>query len=126
MVIDWTGYTIGYFGRPFETRKLKELDNEEKDFLRFELGAGTMIPALEETLLGMSEGGVRQLVVPPQLGYPSDDPSHERVGPKPSTFSGQVRRNVFFSRFQGTHTLPYTSLAVPRSVRSTLYFRTLS
>jgi len=28
-------------------------------------------------------------VVPPNLGYPSDDPKHERVGPRPSTFSGQ-------------------------------------
>lgn len=30
-----------------------------------------------------------QLVVPPELGYPADDPSHERVGPKPTTFGGQ-------------------------------------
>jgi hypothetical protein len=29
------------------------------------------------------------VVVPPELGYPSDDPNHDRVGPKPSTFSGQ-------------------------------------
>lgn len=56
-----------------------------------QLGAGKVIPALEETLLDMSEGGVRQLIVPPRLGYPEDDPSHDRVGPKPSTFSGQVR-----------------------------------
>ena len=37
----------------------------------------------------MAEGGVRQLVVPPAVGYPPDDPGHARVGPKPSTFSGQ-------------------------------------
>ena len=30
-----------------------------------------------------------QVIVPPELGYPSDDPEHDRVGPKPSTFSGQ-------------------------------------
>ena len=26
VVVDWTGYTIGYFGRPFETKKLQELN----------------------------------------------------------------------------------------------------
>ena len=89
VVIDWTGYTIGYFGRPFETKKLKELDAKDDAFLRFEVGAGTLIPAIEKGVIGMSEGGVRQLVVPPAVGYPSSDPSHEKVGPKPSTFSGQ-------------------------------------
>ena len=89
VVIDWSGYTIGYFGRPFETRQLRSLDKLEDEFLRFELGKGTVIPALEEGLTGMSVGGVRQIVVPPQLGYPPSDPSHDKVGPKPSTFSGQ-------------------------------------
>lgn len=28
-------------------------------------------------------------IVPPNLGYPASDPSHTRVGPRPSTFSGQ-------------------------------------
>jgi len=30
-----------------------------------------------------------QVVVPAELGYPANDPKHDRVGPKPSTFSGQ-------------------------------------
>jgi hypothetical protein len=89
VVIDWTGYTIGYFGRPFETRQLRSLDGKEDDFFRFELGAGKVIPALEEGLEGMTEGSVRQLVVPPGIGYPASDPGHGVVGPKPSTFSGQ-------------------------------------
>mgnify|MGYP002877680085 CR=1 FL=1 len=82
----------GYFGRPFETRKLVELDGRDKEYLRFELGAGKLIPALEQGVAGMSEGGVRQIVVPfrPGLGYPEGDSTHEAVGPKPSTFSGQV------------------------------------
>lgn len=29
------------------------------------------------------------MIVPPELGYPPEDPQHDRVGPKPSTFSGQ-------------------------------------
>lgn len=88
VVIDWTGYTIGYFGRPFETKKLRELQGDDKDFYRFVLGQQTVIPALEEGLLTMAEGGVRQLVVPPGIGYPPSDPGHDKVGPKPTTFSG--------------------------------------
>ena len=89
VVVDWTGYTIGYFGRPFETKKLQELDANDPGYTRFEVGKGEVIPGLEEAVLGMAEGGVRQIVVPPEIGYPDSDPSHERVGPKPSTFSGQ-------------------------------------
>ena len=89
VVVDWSGYTIGYFGRPFETKKLQELDEKDGAYTRFEVGKGEVIPGLEEAVLGMAEGGVRQIVVPPEIGYPDSDPSHERVGPKPSTFSGQ-------------------------------------
>ena len=89
VVVDWSGYTIGYFGRPFETKQLRSLDNKVDEFLRFELGAGVVVPALEQGVLSMSEGGVRQLVVPPSVGYPPTDPGHDKVGPKPSTFSGQ-------------------------------------
>jgi len=34
-----------------------------------------------------------QIVVPAELGYPLDDPDHVRVGPKPTTFSGQRALN---------------------------------
>lgn len=91
---------IGYFGRPFETRQLKELDSQETSYLRFELGAGSVIPALEEGIASMSEGGIRQLVVPPAIGYPDSDPSHERVGPRPSTFSGQRALNFVLQNQQ--------------------------
>jgi len=40
--------------------------------------------------VGMRAGGVRQVLVPyGPLSYPADDPQHDRVGPKPSTFSGE-------------------------------------
>ena len=93
VVVEWSGYTIGYFGRPFETKQLRALDKIEEEFLRFEIGSGAVIPALEEGVLDMSKGGVRQIVVKPQLGYPADDPNHERVGPRPSTFSGRQALN---------------------------------
>ena len=39
-----------------------------------------MIPALEEGVATMAEGGVRQLIVPPAIGYPKGDPEHDKVG----------------------------------------------
>ena len=93
MVVEWSGYTIGYFGRPFETKQLRALDKIEDAFLRWEVGGGSIIPALDEGVLGMSKGGVRQIVVKPALGYPADDPGHDRIGPKPSTFSGRQALN---------------------------------
>ena len=44
----------------------------------------------------MKVGGIRQVIVPyGELGYPStkDDASHDLVGPKPSTFSGERALN---------------------------------
>ena len=89
VVVEWTGYTIGYFGRPFQTRRLEELDQQQDEFLRWIVGDGSVIPALDEGVRSMAEGGVRQLVVPPGIGYDPADPSHTRVGPRPTTFSGQ-------------------------------------
>lgn len=108
VVYEWEGYTIGYFGRPFEKKRgIKGSDFEEdRDFDRFVVGRGTVIPALEEGVLGMREGGVRQLVFGPELGYPMigdqtrgvvDDPSHDRVGPKPASFSGMRALNFVLS-----------------------------
>ena len=41
----------------------------------------------------LRDGGVRQIVVPPELGYPEDDAKHEKVGPKPPNFDGQRALN---------------------------------
>ena len=48
---------IGYFGRPFETKKLREIQGDDKDYLRFILGQkpNLMIPALEEGIATMAE-----------------------------------------------------------------------
>mmetsp|Transcript_12757 Transcript_12757/g.27822 ORF Transcript_12757/g.27822 Transcript_12757/m.27822 type:complete len:156 (-) Transcript_12757:635-1102(-) len=92
VVIDWEGYTIGYYGRIFEARNKTRggaFTGDDKDFYRFVVGDGSVIPALDEGVRGMRPGQVRQLVIPPELGYPPSDPSHKRVGPKPQTFSGQ-------------------------------------
>eukprot|EP01036_Dinobryon_divergens_P039301 gene39301-51788_t len=92
VTLDWEGYTIGYYGRPFETRnKVKggAFDSQETDYFRFIVGSGTAITALEEGVQLMKEGGITQFVIPVELGYPKGDPDHTLVGPKPNTFSGE-------------------------------------
>lgn len=51
------------------------------------LGKGVLIPGLERALQGMRAGGVRQVVVPPELGY-----GERAVGPIPanSTLTFQI------------------------------------
>lgn len=58
---------------------------KDKDFYRFTLGRGEVIPAFEEAVLSMKEGGIRRIVVPVELGYPNFDMNKQ--GPTPTTFS---------------------------------------
>lgn len=84
VVVDWTGYTIGYFGRPFETKKLRELDQKDDTYLRWQLGSGTMIPAFEEALATMTEGGGAHI---------ASKPSHEpprRAPPRQAPHRGRL------------------------------------
>ncbi|KAK9076236.1 hypothetical protein SSX86_004569 [Deinandra increscens subsp. villosa] len=90
VVVDWDGYTIGYYGRIFEARnktKGGSFEGGDKSFYRFQLGSHEVIPAFEEAIASMSLGGVRRIIVPPDLGYPEND--YNKSGPKPTTFSGQ-------------------------------------
>lgn len=95
-VFEWSGYTIGYFGRPFEAKggpKGGAFD-KDLDYSRVIIGQHTVIPAVEEALADMKVGAVRQVVVPfGALSYPKNDPEHDQFGPKPSTFSGQRALN---------------------------------
>jgi hypothetical protein len=68
--------------------------DKDLDYERTVIGSGKVVKALESALIDMQPGAVRQVVVPfGALSYPTDDPSHERVGPKPATFSGQRALN---------------------------------
>ncbi|KAK9916742.1 hypothetical protein WJX75_006484 [Coccomyxa subellipsoidea] len=100
VTVDWDGYTIGYYGRPFEARNKAKGGSfaKDKDFFRFTLGRGEVIPAFEEAVLSMKEGGIRRIVVPVELGYPDFDMN--KLGPSPTTFSGQ-RALDFVLRNQG-------------------------
>eukprot|EP00527_Entomoneis_sp_CCMP2396_P004560 CAMPEP_0198150218 /NCGR_PEP_ID=MMETSP1443-20131203/49972_1 /TAXON_ID=186043 /ORGANISM="Entomoneis sp., Strain CCMP2396" /LENGTH=252 /DNA_ID=CAMNT_0043815471 /DNA_START=30 /DNA_END=788 /DNA_ORIENTATION=- len=96
VVFDWSGYTIGYFGRPFEAKGGPQggAFDKDLDYVRTVVGSGTFVKGLEKGLVGMQPGGVRQIVVPyGDLSYPANDASHDKVGPKPTTFSGQRALN---------------------------------
>ncbi|KAK6160486.1 hypothetical protein DH2020_003867 [Rehmannia glutinosa] len=101
VVVDWDGYTIGYYGRIFEARnktKGGSFVGDDKDFYKFRLGSQEVIPAFEEAVSGMALGGIRRIIVPPELGYPEND--YNKKGPRPTTFSGQ-RALDFVLRNQG-------------------------
>ncbi|OMO87738.1 hypothetical protein CCACVL1_08793 [Corchorus capsularis] len=90
VVVDWDGYTIGYYGRIFEARnktKGGSFVGDDKDFFKFQVGSQEVIPAFEEAVSGMALGGIRRIIVPPELGYPEND--YNKSGPRPTTFSGQ-------------------------------------
>ena len=58
---------------------------ESKDFFHFVVGKGEVIPGFEEAVKGMKVGGIRRIIVPPELGYPDND--YNKQGPKPTNFS---------------------------------------
>nr|XP_027100461.1 peptidyl-prolyl cis-trans isomerase FKBP19, chloroplastic-like isoform X2 [Coffea arabica] len=101
VVVDWDGYTIGYYGRIFEARnktKGGSFEGGDKEFYKFKIGSEEVIPAFQEAVSGMALGGVRRIIVPPELGYPDND--FNKKGPRPTTFSGQ-RALDFVLRNQG-------------------------
>lgn len=96
VVFDWSGYTIGYFGRPFEAKGGPQGGAFDKDvnYFRTILGSKTLVPGLECALRDMRPGSIRQVIVPyGPLSYPPEDKEHELVGPKPTTFSGMRALN---------------------------------
>lgn len=96
VVFDWSGYTIGYFGRPFQAKGGPQggAFDKDLDYARTILGSGKYVRGLEEALVGMQAGQVRQIVIPYGVeSYPESDLSHDVIGPKPSTFSGQRALN---------------------------------
>jgi len=97
VVISWEGYTINYKGLPFETRRLQERSRVEVEPLRFKVGDGSVIAGIDEAVRSMREGGVRQVVVPVEMGYDAE----KRLGPRPSTFSGQRALNFVLDNTGG-------------------------
>jgi hypothetical protein len=115
VVFEWSGYTIGYFGRPFQAKGGPQggAFDKDLDYARTVLGSGTMVKGLESALVGIKAGGVRQVVVPfGPLSYPANDAAHDRVGPKPSTFSGQRALNFVLDNPRVDRTLLFNVKAI--------------
>lgn len=96
VVYDWSGYTIGYFGRPFQAKggPTGGAFDKDLDFSRTIIGSHTVCLGVEDAFRTMKPGGIRQVVVPfGPLSYPPTDLEHNQVGPKPTTFSGQRALN---------------------------------
>ena len=98
VVYEWSGYTIGYFGRPFEAKGGPQGGAFDKDqeYSRIVVGSHTIVAGMESAIKSMQVGGIRQVIVPyGDLGYPStkEDGKHDRIGPKPTTFSGERALN---------------------------------
>lgn len=124
VLVDWTGVTIGYQGRYFQTRNKPKggafADSGfDVDYLVFSVGDGSVIPAIDECVQTMSEGGIRAcvglqralpkvrasqgrafeccrssaVVLAGRIVVPAEigypKDGFKTVGPKPSTFSGE-------------------------------------
>nr|GMD77597.1 peptidyl-prolyl cis-trans isomerase FKBP19, chloroplastic [Ipomoea batatas] len=125
VVVDWDGYTIGYYGRIFEARNKSKggsFEGDDKDFYKFRLGSQEVIPAFEEALTGMAVGGIRRIIVPPELGYPDND--FNKKGPRPLTFSGQ-RALAFVLRNQESLRRLYLTMTFPLTP-TTMAFQSIS
>lgn len=61
VVFEWSGYTIGYFGRPFQAKggPTGGAFDKDTDYERTTIGSGAMVKGLEEALIGMKQGQIR-------------------------------------------------------------------
>ena len=63
-----TNVTVHYDGRLEDGKEFDSSRRRDQPF-QFRLGSGQVIKGWDEGLVGMKEGGKRQLVIPPELGY---------------------------------------------------------
>ena len=56
------------------------------------MGGPQVIPAFNEAIVGMKVGGIRRLIVEPELGYPDGD--FRKAGPQPGTFAVGAPRGL--------------------------------
>jgi FKBP-type peptidyl-prolyl cis-trans isomerase len=60
--------TISYKGQ-LATGSIFDQSSASQPTFDFTLGAGQVIPGFDQGFVGMKVGGVRQLIIPPSLGY---------------------------------------------------------
>lgn len=74
VLVDWTGVTIGYQGRYFQTRNKPKggafADNGfDAEYLVFDVGDGSVIPAIDECVRSMQPGAIRRISAPRPLFF---------------------------------------------------------
>jgi len=68
--VQCTGRLLNLNGVVFYNTKKNDPDGfGEGRPLNFEVGSGAALPGLESGLMGMQKGGIRRIIVPPELGY---------------------------------------------------------
>ena len=72
--------TVQYVGVAFSTGEEFDASWERNEPFEFTLGAGEVIPGWDEGVVGMKEGGRRQLTIPPELAYGTNG-SPPAIGP---------------------------------------------
>jgi len=86
-VVEWVGYTAGY-----QAKRIESTRETDTPFV-FTLGKGEAIPAFEEAITGMKQGGVRRVEIPgelvEELGYSKQKEQRYVAGPVPQTFAGR-------------------------------------
>mmetsp|Transcript_9837 Transcript_9837/g.11363 ORF Transcript_9837/g.11363 Transcript_9837/m.11363 type:complete len:284 (+) Transcript_9837:77-928(+) len=92
VVVDWDGYTIGYYGRIVQAKNLSKggaFEGNDGEYLSFTIGSHQVIEGFEEAVTGMKAGTIRRIIVPPgKLSYP-EDTGFKTIGPVPGSFSGK-------------------------------------
>lgn len=70
--------SIEYTGKLDDGTVFDATSRHNNEPLEFTLGAGDVVKGMDEGVMGMKVGGVRDIVIPPELGYGDDD-----MGPIP-------------------------------------------
>jgi FKBP-type peptidyl-prolyl cis-trans isomerase len=83
--IQFSGRCLNLNGKKFISTQDKSMLSSGLDVSEpfiFTLGGGTVVPGLEQAIVGMQKGGYRRVVIPQALGYDSD----MKLGPTPGSF----------------------------------------
>ena len=80
LIVHYTGWlyepnALGYRGRKFDSSR------DRGQPFTFKLGEGRVIKGWEVGLVGMQVGGLRRLVIPPELAYGSRDVGNGLIPP---------------------------------------------